>query len=149
TAMHPTPSRNGHTANGSPLPAGPRFAPPSPNGVNGTADAATAPSPNGVNGAAEAAAPSLNGSNGHDSRGRFARGHRGGPGTPFARRVARLRTLLLEIVGEDDLRGVLVKLVELARGGDLAAARLLLTYLVGQPAEAVDPDRLDLEEWRL
>jgi hypothetical protein len=132
--MPPTPSRNGHSPNGSSPHPVPRFAPPSPNGVNGGAGSGP-PSPNGVNG--------------RDSRGRFAKGNRGGTGNPFARRVARLRTLLLEIVSEDDLRGVLAKLVERARTGDVAAVRLVLNYLIGRPVDAVDPDRLDLEEWRL
>src|SRR5262249_23925614 len=131
-------------ADGPPAPAA-----PSPNGANGPATTA-APSPNGDNGAAApGGAPSANGANGRDSRGRFARGNRGGPGNPFARRVARLRTLLLAVLGEEDRRAALRKLAEQARTGDLGAAGLLLSYLIGRPVEAVDPDRLDLEEWRL
>jgi hypothetical protein len=139
--MYATPSLNGHALNGHSLPHGPRFA-PSPNGCNG----GEAPSPNGCNGHG---APSPNGGNGQDARGRFTKGNKGGPGNPFNRRVARLRTLLLEIVTEEDLRGVLRKLVERAREGDVASARLLLTYLIGRPVDAVDPDRVDLDEWRL
>jgi hypothetical protein len=63
--------------------------------------------------------------------------------------VARLRTLLLETVSDDDLQAVLRKLVEQARAGNLAAARLLIAHVIGRPAEAVDPDRLALEEWWL
>jgi hypothetical protein len=33
--------------------------------------------------------------------------------------------------------------------GDLAAARLLLSYTLGKPAAAVDPDTLDQQEWQL
>jgi hypothetical protein len=144
--MHPTPCHNGHTQDHERFPVGPRFALPSANGCNGS-QVHEAPSPNGANGDQDTSnTPSPNG---RDGRGRFTKGNRGGPGNPFARRVARLRTLLLEIVGDEDLRGVLRKLVERAQAGDLAAARLVLDYLIGRPAEAVDPDRLDLEEWRL
>src|SRR5436190_12447126 len=104
--MHPPPSRTGNTSDNHTLPAGPRFTLPSTNGSNGAQPAD--------------AAPSRNGADGRDARGRFAKGNRGGPGNPYARRVAQLRTLLLEIITEDDLRGVLCKLVERARAGDLA-----------------------------
>ncbi len=147
--MIASPSRNGHAPHTSAPPLGPRFTVPSPNGADG-ASVAVPPSANGGNGPEPAGgSPSANGADGRDRRGRFAKGNKGGPGNPFARRVARLRTLLLEVVTEDDLRGVLAKLVERARAGDLAAVRLLLHYLIGRPVDAVDPDRLDLEEWRL
>jgi hypothetical protein len=38
--------------------------------------------------------------------------------------------------------------VELAREGDVAAARLVFTYVVGKPQATEDPDRLDEKEWR-
>ena len=34
--------------------------------------------------------------NGHEANGRFALGNQGGPGNPFARRVAQLRKVILE-----------------------------------------------------
>src|SRR5438067_2077329 len=37
-----------------------------------------------------------------DADGRFVKGNRGGPGNPFARRVAELRRELLEAVSADD-----------------------------------------------
>jgi hypothetical protein len=40
-------------------------------------------------------------------------------------------------------------LVEAARGGDVAAAKLLLAYTLGRPTPAVDPDGLDRAEWLL
>src|SRR5437016_2738897 len=52
------------------------------------------PSLNGANGEQNDAAPSANGDYGHDSRGRFAKGNKGGSGNPFARRVGRLRRRL-------------------------------------------------------
>jgi hypothetical protein len=56
---------------------------------------------------------------GRDMHGHFAKGNAGGPGNPFARR----------------------------KDGNVAAAKLLLSYALGKPAEAVDPDTLDLQEW--
>src|SRR4029077_16022530 len=34
-----------------------------------------------------------------------------------------------------------------AKAGDVPAARLVLSYGIGKPTEAVNPDTLDLEEW--
>jgi hypothetical protein len=34
-------------------------------------------------------------------------------------------------------------------GGDIAAGKVLLGYLIGKPAEAVDVDRVDLDELKL
>jgi hypothetical protein len=87
--------------------------------------------------------------NGRDARGRFAPGNAGGPGNPFARRVAQLRKVLLEAVSDEDLRVVAEQLVVKAKMGDLAATKLLLQYVVGKPAATVDPDALDVEEVEL
>jgi hypothetical protein len=56
---------------------------------------------------------------------------------------------LLDAVTEADLHEVARKLVEQAKGGDAAAAKLLLAYVVGKPGRAIDPDALDRDEWRL
>jgi hypothetical protein len=86
---------------------------------------------------------------GRDSRGRFTRANKGGPGNPFARQVAQMRKIMLECVSEDELRAVVNRLLEKAKEGDVAAARLVLSYTVGKPAPVVDPDRLDIEEFEL
>jgi hypothetical protein len=39
-------------------------------------------------------------------------------------------------------------LLERAKEGDVAAAKLTLGYLVGKPEKPVDPDTLDEHEWR-
>ena len=83
---------------------------PSRNGVNG-------PSPNGANGPV----PS-----GREPDGRFAKGNSGGPGNPFARRVAALRQAALESVTPDDMRAIMAMLTALARDGDVAAAKVVL-----------------------
>jgi hypothetical protein len=93
--------------------------------------------------------PSANGANGRDQRGRFAKGNPGGPGNPFARRTAHLRRVLSMAVTEEDVEAIAKRLLEQAKAGDVAAARLLLRYAIGQPTEAVDPDTLDQQEWTI
>jgi hypothetical protein len=100
-------------------------APPVANGDNG------APAPNA----------------GRDARGRFARGNPFGSGNPHARQVAALRRAVYSAVTEKDIQAIAHKLLEMAQEGDVAAAKLLLAYTVGQPAPTVDPDKLDLAEW--
>jgi hypothetical protein len=128
---------------GGPLPL------PSANGSNGTANAHAlrlAAPPDGPPVPAATPPPAAEG---RDAGGRFARGNKGGPGNPFARRVAELRSALLEAVTPERVRCLAEGLYQRALGGDTAAAKLLLAYTLGRPAQAVDPDRLDLDEWRL
>jgi len=75
-----------------------------------------------------------------DGTGRFTAGNKAAKGNPFARRMARLRSVLLDSVTDEDLRTVSAKLIDLAKGGDLAAVKLLLAYSVGKPDVPVDPD---------
>lgn len=94
--------------------------------------------------------PSTNGDNGErDASGRFATGNTGGPGNPYARKVAKLRSLILEAVTEEDLRTIVATLVKRAREGDLLATREILNRLVGKPANAFDSERLQLEKQRV
>src|SRR5262245_7238694 len=86
---------------------------------------------------------------GRECDGRFAKGNPGGPGNPFAREVAALRTLLVQRVTRGDVEAVADQLIEQARDGDLVAIRLLLLYVLGRPAAAVDPDGLDAQELAL
>lgn len=93
--------------------------------------------------------PSTNGPNGRDDKGRFVPGHPGGPGNPFARACARLRSAMMSAVSEKDIREIVARLVWLAKDGDLAAAKLILTYTVGRPPDPIDPDRVDIDGERL
>jgi hypothetical protein len=109
-----------------------------------------APSTNGeIGAAADPGAPSANGATGRDAAGRFARGNAGGPGNPFARRVAALRRAVLDTVTAEDVQAVVRKLLQEALRGDVPACKVLLAYAIGRPAEAVDPDTVDLHEWRM
>ena len=80
---------------------------------------------------------------------RFTLGNQGGPGNPFARQVAEIRKLLLSTVPGEELAKVLLAMLEKAKAGDVAAAKLVLQYTAGKPAEAVEPDRIELEDHRL
>jgi len=123
---HPlgAPVANGHpVANGKPAkgPPSPDHVPPAP-----------APAPAG-----------------RDPGGRFQLGCRPGPGNPFAKRVAGLRKALLDSVTEADVARLGRELMAQAVGGDVAAAKVLLSYVVGKPTAPVDPDRVELEAWKL
>ena len=92
---------------------------------------------------------STNGTSGRNSNGQFAKGNPGGPGNPYARRVARLRATLLDAVGENGLADIVQGMVTAAKGGDVAAAKLLLSYLLGKPVESVEPDYVEIHERKL
>jgi hypothetical protein len=79
--------------------------------------------------------PSSNGANG--SGGRFAKGNSGGPGNPYAKRVAELRAALFEAVTPDDLKAVVASLLAQAKRGEVASIRELLQRVLGPP-ESVD-----------
>ena len=88
--------------------------------------------------------------NGKDAQtGRFTAGNRYGRGNPFARRQAEMRRAFQDAVTPEDVRALAAALWAKARGGDVAAAQLALSYLLGKPGPAPDPDRLDLDEFRL
>jgi hypothetical protein len=82
-----------------------------------------------------------------EPNGRFGNGNCGGPGNPFGRRVAALRSAFLAAATEERLQELAEKLFQMALGGDVAAAKVFLAYAIGKPTEAGNPDRLDLEEY--
>src|SRR5450631_2273310 len=86
---------------------------------------------------------------GRDAGGRFTKGNAGGPGNPFARRVARLRSVMLACSTDEDMKVITEMLIVLARTGDLAAIKLYYEYVVGKPRPAVDPDTVDYQEFEL
>jgi hypothetical protein len=104
------------------------------------------PLANGDNG--EGAAPADASRSGREASGRFAKGNLGGPGNPFTRRTAALRRAFCESVTDEDIRSLAQQLLVKAREGDMGAAKVLLAYAIGKPAEAVDPDTLDEHEWQ-
>lgn len=70
----------------------------------------------------------------------FRKGQSGNPGGRLSAASRALRQLLDEVVTEDDRRAVARQLVNLARGGDMAAITLLLAYLYGKPSERLTVD---------
>jgi hypothetical protein len=96
---------------------------------------------------APASAPAEN--NGRDPQGRFAKCNPGGPGNPFARAVAKLRGALIKSVQPDDFAAIARAMIDKAKSGDVAAARLVFSYVLGKPAETVNPNRVDIDEWQI
>ena len=90
--------------------------------------------------------PSANGENGRTPGGRFAKGNAGGPGNPYAKRVARLRSALFGAVKTSDVREVVTALLAQAKSGDVAATKELLQRLLGPPVELDLVERLEALE---
>jgi hypothetical protein len=86
---------------------------------------------------------------GRGADGTFQKGCAGGPGNPFGRRIAELRRVVLGGVSEETMRRVTDVLIEKAVSGETAAIRLFFQYTLGKPQEAVNPDRVDIDEWEL
>jgi hypothetical protein len=84
---------------------------------------------------------------GRDAHGRFAPGNAGGPGNPYARQVAALRKEIARFLTEEGRLHLLIeRLYDSAMEGDIAAARLFLSYALGKPADAVAPDDVEAHE---
>jgi hypothetical protein len=83
------------------------------------------------------------------SDGRFQPGNRAGAGNPVHRAIAARRKALLDAVTAEEVAAIGRKLTEQALAGDVAAAKVLLTFVIGRPPEAVNPDAVDLDELRL
>ena len=79
------------------------------------------------------ATPSTNGRNGS---GQFTTGNHHGKGNPLFGKVATLRAEALKSVTPATVKGLIKALIERAKAGDIAAAKLILPYLIGQPATA-------------
>lgn len=97
--------------------------------------------------------PSTHGSDGAKSgrtaNGRFAAGNKLGCGNPLAGRAAKLRSKLLQSVTEKDVRAIMKSLIREALAGDVASAKLVLSYTAGPPEAADVAQRLDELESRL
>jgi hypothetical protein len=84
-----------------------------------------------------------------DAQGRFGPGNAGGPGNPFARKVAELRSAFINAISKEEMRDITRQLVAEAQLGDKAAIKLVLQYGIGKPAPAASPDHVDHDEWQL
>ncbi len=77
--------------------------------------------------------------------GRFVRGNKAAAGNPANAKAQRLRNELLAAVSGKDCREVIKKLVEMAKAGDVPAAKLLFDRVLGQ-AEATSKISVDSEQ---
>lgn len=79
--------------------------------------------------------------NGRDKKGRFAPGHKLGPVVNEIRsRYLKLRNASLRSLTEHDVEDVVLKILSMAKGGDLGAARLLFQFVISNTVneEAID-----------
>ena len=71
--------------------------------------------------------------NGRTSAGQF------GPGNQFAKghssKGKQLRAAVLRAISEEDVQGIILTMIDLAIGGDIAAAKLILST-IGPPTES-------------
>jgi signal transduction histidine kinase len=58
---------------------------------------------------------------------------RNGPGLPAHVRASAFRAALVDAVSEDDIQAIAAALVAAARNGNVAAARIVLSYTIGKP----------------
>ncbi len=70
--------------------------------------------------------------------GRFGGGNTFGQGNPHHKRVADLRSALLEAISPEDLRAILKKLIEQAKAGDVAAAKEVLDRIFGRATQPIE-----------
>lgn len=86
-----------------------------------------------------------------DENGRFVAGaYKGGPGNPHAAKVGQYRKAIWEAVSTDDVKDVIRAMVDEAKAGDVAAAKVVLERVAGQPpkdAEDTADDVLNLAQF--
>jgi hypothetical protein len=84
----------------------------------------------------------------HDAKGRFTFGNKGGPGNPHARQTAKLHSAALCVINEKEMEDIFKEMAKLAKEGNVHAARFVAEYTIGKPMAAVNPDRVDFDEWQ-
>ena len=70
--------------------------------------------------------------------GTFAEGNKIGKGNPLAGQIAKLRAALIRAIDARDVAEIMRGVIERAKSGDLAAAKLVLSYCAGEPAKLID-----------
>jgi hypothetical protein len=66
---------------------------------------------------------------------RFRKGNKFGRGNALAGHVEKLRARLLKTLTTEDFDAITAKLIEMAKGGDLAAIRAIFDRLFGKPKQ--------------
>ncbi len=83
--------------------------------------------------------------NGRDGKGKFVPGNRCGHGNPFGGQTAKLRAAMVHAVTPEDMAEIIRRVVANAKEGDLASAKTVFAYCVGQPHQEVASDTTDLD----
>ena len=84
-----------------------------------------------------------------DASGKFKAGNRAGKGNPHAAKVARLRASMLKAVSPADLAAIIRRLVDAAKAGDIAAAKIIFERTLGAPLPADILERIEILERNL
>jgi hypothetical protein len=74
-------------------------------------------------------------------------GNAGGPGNPHARHCARMLTMFRNTIDDDNMVALVRILYDRACTGDMGAIKLILSYKIGKPGTAPNPDGLEHDEW--
>jgi hypothetical protein len=85
---------------------------------------------------------------GRERNGRFALGNPGGPGNPHARSTAKFHKAFRE-VAETHFTEVVQEIFKRAKAGEWHAMRMVLEYTLGRPAPAMNPDRIEIDEFEI
>jgi hypothetical protein len=80
------------------------------------------------------------GTDGRDEKGRFGAGNRASVGhlAPYAAHVQALRASVMRTFTKEAMADVVRAMIDKATRGDVAAAKLILMYGLGKPAEIDD-----------
>ena len=82
-----------------------------------------------------------------NTNGQFAKGNAGGPGNPHARSCARMLQIFRDSFSDEEMNQIFRMLYVKAVGGDISAAKIVLSYKIGKPLPAPHPDSIDRDEW--
>jgi hypothetical protein len=77
-------------------------------------------------------------SDGRAPNGQWAPGNRAALGNPNNRKMHQLRAALLDSAKPEDVQAVGAKLAELAKAGDVQAARVYLEHVIGKAPQSVE-----------
>jgi hypothetical protein len=83
---------------------------------------------------------------GRKADGTFASGHKFAKGNPNNARAQKLRNAVIRAVTRGDVRAILKKMVDLAKGGDAVAAKLVLDRTLGKVSNADVIERIEALE---
>ena len=53
---------------------------------------------------------------------------------------------MLNAITDEDIKAIVVRMIEAAKEGDLNAAKLILSYAIGRPDNSINPDRVELND---